>query len=75
MLSAPWFQVRVWAREEVREQTTHSLELAIKLYEFYTNYFQMSEVVSKAGLLDTIIFHMLIYCMGILHRGSVDLAF
>jgi aminopeptidase N len=44
-------QIRIWARPDMYDQTAYALELAAKAYEFYTNYFRIPEVVSKAGTL------------------------
>ncbi|XP_041356333.1 glutamyl aminopeptidase-like [Gigantopelta aegis] len=42
------YEFRVWAQPEAYSQTEHAMDFGIKAYEFFTEYFNISDVVPKA---------------------------
>ncbi|ESO02908.1 hypothetical protein HELRODRAFT_81167 [Helobdella robusta] len=41
------FKIQVWSRRDLEEQTSYALEFVNKTYEFFSDYFGCSEVVTK----------------------------
>ena len=42
-------QIRIQSRPEMESQTQYALEFAGKVYTYFKDYFQIAEVVPKAG--------------------------
>ncbi|XP_048251053.1 glutamyl aminopeptidase-like [Haliotis rufescens] len=42
------YQLRIWARPDAYSQTKHALEFGVKTYNFFTEFFNTSDVVPKA---------------------------
>mgnify|MGYP001811336843 CR=1 FL=1 len=43
-------QIRVWSREEYLNSTNYAIECIPKIFDYFTNYFDIPEVVSKSGI-------------------------
>ncbi|XP_046543779.1 glutamyl aminopeptidase-like [Haliotis rubra] len=42
------YQLRIWAQPDAYSQTKHALDFGVKTYNFFTEYFNTSDVVPKA---------------------------
>ena len=42
-------KIRVWCRDEYRSYTEYALETIPKAFQFFQDYFNISEVVTKSG--------------------------
>ena len=43
-------QLRIWSQPDMVNQTLYALDFATKAYEYFTDFFQIPDVVPKAGL-------------------------